>query len=320
MVLLEFMKKLESWLVNRMINDVIKVIENENIGKIEKDVFLSKYTTYKTGGMAKCIVSPKNTNSLIKLLKILKNNSIKYKILGNGSNLLFSDKVYDGVLIRLNEFNDVTFLSDTKLRVGAGYSLIKLSLLTARRGLTGLEFASGIPGSVGGAIFMNAGAYKSDMGYIVQEVRILTNDLRIITLENREMNFHYRSSYLQKRPGFICLDAVIKLNKGDRHAIESVIKDRRKRRVISQPLEYPSAGSVFRNPEGMYAGELIEKLGLKGLRKGGAQVSEKHANFIINRDNASSSDIKGLIDYVHDRVKDEYKVDLKIEQEFVNWE
>ena len=113
---------------------------------------------------------------------------------------------------------------------------------------------------------------------------------------------------------------MIKLNKGDRHAIESVIKDRRKRRVISQPLEYPSAGSVFRNPEGMYAGELIEKLGLKGLRKGGAQVSEKHANFIINRDNASSSDIKGLIDYVHDRVKDEYKVDLKIEQEFVNWE
>lgn len=302
-----------------MVN-IINEIEKNNIGKVEKNVFLSKYTTYKTGGIARCIVSPKNIDALIKLLKILKNYAIQYKILGNGSNLLFSDRPYEGVLIRLNEFDDLEFLSDTKIRVGAGYSLVKLSLLTARKGLTGLEFASGIPGSVGGAVFMNAGAYKRDMGYIVQEVKVLTPDYRIITLENSEMDFHYRSSFLQKKPDYICLEVVLKLSKGDKHAIDQVIKDRRKRRVETQPLEYPSAGSVFRNPEGMFAGEMIEKLGLKGLTKGGAQVSMKHANFIINKNNASSSDIKELIDYVRDRVKKEYNVDLKVEQEFVNWE
>ena len=167
---------------------------------------------------------------------------------------------------------------------------------------------------------MNAGAYKSDMGYIVQSVRVLTPDCKIITFENREMDFHYRSSFLQKHPEYICLDAVIKLKKGDKELLDEVIKERRARRIESQPLEYPSAGSVFRNPEGNFAGKLIEDLGLKGYRIGGAMVSEKHANFIINYDNATSDDIKNLIDYVHDRVMDEYNIDLKIEQEFVNWE
>lgn len=300
-------------------DEAIKEIDKYNIGKIEKDVFLSKYTTYKVGGLAKYIIYPKNISKLVHLLKILKKYNLNFKILGNGSNLLFSDKVYEGILIKLNEFNEVHFF-DKKVRVGAGYSLVKLSLLCAKHGLTGLEFASGIPGTVGGAIYMNAGAYKSDMGYVVQEVKVLTPDLRIITLENREMDFHYRSSFLQSHPGYICLEVIIKLEKGNKNAIDELIKERRKRRMELQPLEYPSAGSVFRNPDGNFAGKMIEDLGLKGLRKGGAMVSEKHANFIVNTGGASSKDIKDLIDYVHDKVKEKYNVDLKVEQEFVNWE
>lgn len=300
-------------------DNIIKELSKLNVGKLEKDVFLSKYTTYRTGGLARCIVYPKDVECLVTTIKVLKKNKVKFKILGNGSNLLFSDKVYEGVLIRLKELNSVEFIGN-KVKVGAGFSLVKLSLMAAKKSLTGLEFASGIPGTVGGAVFMNAGAYKSDMGYVVQEVQVLTPDLKIITLENREMNFHYRTSFLKTHPDYICLGAIIKLEKGDKSAIENVIKDRRKRRKESQPLEYPSAGSVFRNPTGMFAGELIEKIGLKGLKKGGAMVSDKHANFIINKDNASSKDIKDLIDYVKQRVMEEYKVELKVEQEFVNWE
>ena len=210
---------------------------------------------------------------------------------------------FSGVIIRLDEFDDLEFLTPYKLRVGAGYSLVKLSMQVAKRGLAGLEFSSGIPGTVGGAIFMNAGAYKSDMGYVVQDVTVLTPDLRIIKLENKEMDFHYRSSFLQSHPGYICLEAVLRLDKGNKAAIEEVIRDRRKRRMDSQPLNYPSAGSVFRNPEGKFAGQMIEELGLKGYSIGGAKVSEKHANFIINYDHATSEDIKNLIEYVKDKVR-----------------
>ena len=302
--------------------DIIKILENENLGKIEKNVLLKKYTTYHAGGRALGIIYPKNVNCLIRTINILKENNVKFKILGNGSNLLFSDELYDGILIRLNEFNKIEFFGKNKLRVrvGAGYSLVKLSLMCAKKSLTGLEFASGIPGTVGGAVFMNAGAYKSDMGYVVESVKILTDDNKIITMENKEMEFHYRSSFLQKHPGYICLEVVLKLSKGKRDAIEEVIRERRKRRVESQPLEYPSAGSVFRNPEDNFAGKLIEDIGLKGKRIGGAMVSDKHANFIINYDNATSKDIKDLIDLCHDSVLKEYSIDMKCEQEFVNWE
>ena len=300
--------------------DKIADLKNLNIGKIEEDASLKKYTTYCVGGTCSCIAFPKNTECLIKLIKHLRAEEIPYKILGKGSNLLFSSKEYEGVLIKLDEFDDLEFISKDKVRVEAGYSLIKLSLVTAKKGLTGLEFASGIPGSVGGAVFMNAGAYKSDMGYVVERVKVLTPDLRIIYLENKEMNFHYRSSFLQKHPDYICLEAIIKLQKGKREAIEEVIKERRQRRVDSQPLEYPSAGSVFRNPEGEFAGKLIEDSGLKGKKHGGAMISDKHANFVINYDNASAEDIKYLIDLAHDTVLKNYNIDMKIEQEFVNWE
>ena len=299
--------------------EFFKEVEDNNIGKIEKEVFLSKYTTYKVGGLCSCIIYPKDIEKLVKLIKLIKKYKLKHKIIGNGSNLIFSDKKYDGVIIKLNNLDNIE-ITDTKIVVGAGYSLIKLANMATKASLTGLEFASGIPGTVGGAVFMNAGAYKSDMGYIVKSVKVLTPENEIIKLTNREMNFHYRTSFLQKHPDYICLEVTIKLKKGKKSEIEALIKDRRKRRLETQPLEYPSAGSVFRNPEGDAAGRIIESLGLKGLTKGGAQVSPKHANFIVNKGGASASDIRELIMYVKENVKDNCGIDLKVEQEFVNWE
>ena len=241
---------------------------------------------------------------------------MKYKILGNGSNLIFSDKGYNGILIKLDNFNKLEF-NDNYVTVGAGYSLTKLSLRTARRGYTGLEFASGIPGTVGGAIFMNAGAYKMDMGYITTTVKVLDPNLEVQILTNQDLEFHYRSSFLQKVKNYICIEATLLLRKGDTETIMEVINDRKKRRIESQPLEYPSAGSVFRNPEGDYAGRLIEEIGYKGYSIGDAMVSLKHANFIINKGNASGDDIKKLIKEIKTKVKEKYNIDLKVEQEFV---
>lgn len=301
-------------------NGIIEEIKIMNLGKMEENVSLKNYTTYRSGGTARCIMYPKDIKSLSTLLSYLKERGVVYKILGNGSNLLFSDQDYQGVLIRLSEFNKVKFIHRKKIRVGAGYSLIKLSLLTAKKGLTGLEFAAGIPGTVGGAVYMNAGAYKSDMGYVVSSVKVLTPEGKIITLVNKELQFHYRSSFFQTHPGYICLEATFVLKIGKREAIEELIRERRQRRLETQPLEYPSAGSVFRNPPDNFAGKLIEDVGFKGMKKGGAMVSDKHANFIINYHNAKSSDIKYLIDLCHDKVLEEYGIDMKIEQEFVNWE
>lgn len=296
--------------------NVIDDLKKMKIGKVLDHVNLKKYTTYKAGGEALCLVIPKDTSSLIKLLEYIKKNEVKYKILGNGSNLIFSDTLYDGILIKLDEFNDLK-IEDTKVTVGAGYSLIKLSLKTASLGLSGLEFAAGIPGTIGGAVYMNAGAYNSDMGYIVKKIKVLTPDLEIITMENKDCDFHYRTSFLMKNKGFICLEAIILLQKGKKEEILDIIKDRKERRILSQPLEYPSAGSVFRNPTGDYAGRLIEAVGMKGKRIGDAMVSEKHANFIINVGHAKGDDIKQLILEIQKCVKQEYGIELKVEQEFV---
>ena len=300
-------------------NEILTDLKKLNIGKIEENVATSKLTTYKVGGVARYVVYPKSTDKLIRLMNFIKQNNIKYKVLGNGSNLIFSDKKYDGIIIKLTEFDNIEVVGN-KIRVGAGYSLMKLSRVALKNSLTGLEFASGIPATVGGAVFMNAGAYKSDMGYIVQNVKVLTPDFRILELENRELNFHYRTSFFQTHRDYICLEVLIKLEKGKKDVMDEVMKSRLKRRVETQPLNYPSAGSVFRNPPDMYAGELIEKAGLKGLKKGGAMISEKHANFVINIGGATGSDVKELIEHVQKEVYDKYKVNLKVEQEFVNWE
>jgi len=294
-------------------------INKRKIGKIEKNVQLKKYTTYKAGGTAKMVVYPKNINKLVELLQIIKKYDLKYKILGNGSNLIFSDEFYDGILIKLSEINNCE-IEDTVIKVGAGHSLIALAMKTARLGLTGLEFATGIPGTVGGAIYMNAGAYKSDMGYIVSEIKALSPELEIVTIYNKDLQFKYRTSFLQKNPGYICLEATIVLKRGDKKLIKELIEERRQKRLMTQPLEFPSAGSVFRNPIDDYAWRLIDLCGLKGYSIGGAMVSKKHANFIINTGKATGKDIRNLILHVHKTVKKETGVDLKIEQEFVNWE
>lgn len=299
--------------------EIIKFIEDNNIGKYLENESLSKHTTYKVGGIAKLMAFPKNKEKLVSLIRKLRDNKIKYMILGNGSNTLFSDKEYDGVIIKLDAFDKVTYFRDI-VKAEAGVNLIKLSCQTVKRGLAGLEFATGIPGTVGGAVFMNAGAYKSDMGYVTKSAEVLTPNLEIITMTNKELDFHYRTSFLQKHKGYICLEATFQLRKSDKDLLQEIVDDRKKRRLESQPLEYPSAGSVFRNPEDKFAGKLIEDIGLKGYSIGGAKVSEKHANFIINHNNAKAEDIKNLIEKVKTDVKKEYDIDLKCEQEFVNWE
>lgn len=294
----------------------IEEIENLNIGEVIPNISLKDYTTYKVGGNALGLVIPDDIDGLITLIRYLKRKNIKYKILGNGSNLVFSDSLYDGILIKLDNFNKLE-INDNYITVGAGYSLMKLALRTARLGLTGLEFASGIPGTVGGAIFMNAGAYKMDMGYVTTTVKVLDPNLNVKVLTNHDLDFHYRSSFLQHAKNYICLEATFLLRKGDRDTILEIIKDRKLRRLETQPLEYPSAGSVFRNPDNDFAGRLIEEVGYKGKRIGDAMVSNKHANFIVNMGNASGDDIKKLILEIKKQIKDKYNIDLIIEQEFV---
>lgn len=291
-------------------------IETLDVGRIIYDVPLKDYNTYHVGGVGKALVIVENKEALKKLLKELNQNNEKWKIIGNGSNLIFPDGFYDGILISLEKL-DVMEISGTEIYVEAGYSLAKLSIKAAKASLTGLEFAGGIPGTIGGAIFMNAGAYKSDMGYLVKEVTYLDENLEEKVLKNKDCDFHYRTSYFKKHPNCVCLSTKLELKHGVKELIFSVMEDRRIRRLESQPLEYPSAGSVFRNPEGDYAGRLIESLGYKGKLYGGAMVSEKHANFIINKNNATASDIVGLIEDIQKNVKKKYGVDLKLEQEIV---
>lgn len=295
---------------------IVKNIKKLGIGRVISDAKMKDYTTYKVGGPVKCVVFPNDEASLITLIKYLDSSNIKYKILGNGSNVIFNDSGYDGVIIKLDNFNLLKIIG-TKVIVGAGYLLNKLALRVSRLGLTGMEFATGIPGTVGGAVYMNAGAYKSDMGYIVTSVKVITPDYRIETLYNKDLDFHYRSSFLQKNKGYICIEASISLAKGNSLEIMEIIEERKKRRIETQPLEYPSAGSVFRNPEGNYAGKLIEDIGLKGYSIGGAKVSDKHANFIINTGDAKGEDVKELINKIKNDVKDKYNIELKVEQEFI---
>lgn len=297
--------------------ELINTLKKLKVGKVIEHPVMKKYTTYKVGGEAIALVIPSDTASLIKLMDYVYTNNIKYKILGNGSNVIFNDSGYDGIIIKLDNFNKYEH-NGNRFTFGSGVSLITAAMKTSKEGYTGFEFATGIPGSIGGAIFMNAGAYNTDMGYIVSEVKVLTPFLEIKTMHNKELDFHYRTSFFQKNPKYIVLEATIVLRRGNVKSIMEVIKDRKKRRIESQPLEYPSAGSVFRNPKGDYAGRLIEELGYKGITFGGAKVSEKHANFIINYQNATGEEIKSLINEIKEKVKEKYNIDLKVEQEFVD--
>ena len=296
--------------------NITKEIKQLHVGKVIEDYKLKDHTTYKVGGRAICAVIPEDENKLITLLSYLRENKIKYKVLGNGSNVIFNDSGYNGVIIKLDNFNHLNIINN-KIIVGAGYPLNKLALRVSRLGFTGMEFAAGIPGTVGGAVYMNAGAYKSDMGYILTSIKVLTPDYEIKTMKNKELDFHYRSSFLQKNKDYICLEATITLIKGNSEEIIELINERKKRRVETQPLEYPSAGSVFRNPEGDFAGRLIEEVGYKGKSIGGAKVSDKHANFIINTGSATGEEVKELINEIKEKIKEQYNIELKVEQEFV---
>ncbi len=299
-------------------NNFILELEKLNLGKIEKDISLSTLTTYKTGGIAKLVVYPNNINNLKQLLKLIHKHNIKYFILGKGSNTLFSDKEFNGVIIKLDKLNNFK-IKETEIYVESGMILSKLVQASVKNELTGLEFAIGIPGTIGGAIYMNAGAYGNNMSNIVKSVIVLNEKLQIEEIPLEKLKFDYRYSIFQANKNLICVAANIKLEHGNHDEIASKIKENLLKRKNSQPLEYPSAGSVFRNPEGNYAGKIIEELGLKGKNIGGAEISTKHANFIINKNNASSSDILNLIKLVQKEVKDKYKIDLKLEQQLVNW-
>lgn len=285
------------------------------IGKIYKDVPLKNLTSYKLNGIASTVVIPSNIAELKECLKYIKKNNLKYKIIGGGSNLIFEND-YDGILIKLEKFDDLK-IKETEVVVGAGYSMQKLALKTCKLGLTGLEFATGLPGTVGGACANNSGAYNSDMGYVVKKLTVLTPDIEIKTMLNKELDYHYRTSFFEKNQGYVILEATIVLQKGSKEEIMDIVEDRKRRRMESQPLEYPSAGSVFRNPVGNYAGKLIEDIGYKGKNIGGASVSTKHANFIINSGNATGKDVITLINEIKKEVKEKYDIELILEQEIV---
>lgn len=297
-------------------DDFGKYVKKNKLGKLLEEFSLKGYNTYNVNGKARYIVYPNDVEGLKGIVRYLKENNLKYQVLGYGSNVIFYNKYYDGVIIKLDLFNNLE-IKNNKVIVGSGYSLIKVALKTAKLGLTGLEFASGIPGSVGGAVVMNAGAYKSDMGYVVQKVKVLTPDLEVKTLYNKDLNYHYRTSFLKENKDYIVLEATLSLKHGKKEAIMDLIKTRKEKRLASQPLEYPSAGSVFRNPKDMYAGELIEKSNLKKTNINGAEVSEKHANFIINKGKCSGKDIADLIELVQRKVKEDHGVDLILEQEII---
>ena len=300
------------------VKGLINLINDKKLGVYKENVSLKALTTYKTGGNVKLLVFPNSVESLIEILKYINANNIKYKVFGNGSNILASSREYDGVIIKLTDLKSMK-QNGENIEVEAGYNFALLANQVSKEGYSGLEFACGIPATVGGAVYMNAGAYLSDVSACLEKVDILDENYEVKTLLNEDLDFSYRHSIFMKK-NWIILKAYFKLEKKDKEEVLSLVNSRKQRRLDSQPLDFPSAGSVFRNPEGMYAGKLIEDSGLKGYMIGGGQISDKHANFIINKDNASAEDIKALMDLAKDKVKDNYGVDLHIEQELFNWE
>ena len=278
---------------------------------------LKKYNTYRIDAKCSGLVFVHSVNELIELIKKLKDNNIDYIILGNGSNIILASDYYDKVIIKLDKLNNITF-NDNIVKVESGYPLPKLSLEILKHNLTGLEFAAGIPGLIGSSVAMNAGAYNKSMADVVKEITILDENLNIKVLKNNELKFRYRDSLLKENKKLIVLEVTLELEHGDILEAKELIETRRQRRISTQPLNYPSSGSVFRNPEGMHAGELIEKCNLKGYNINGAEVSEKHANFIINKDNCKGSDIINLINLIKDKVKEKYNIDLILEQEIID--
>lgn len=279
---------------------------------IKRDEPMGLHTTFRVGGNADFFLEISSSKELMDIIKYLKQTERPYFILGNGSNLLVGDKGYDGVILHLGErFSQITVENET-ITVQAGALLSTVAKTAAKYSLTGMEFASGIPGTIGGAVVMNAGAYDGEMKQIITMVTVMTDRGEILELDNETMEFGYRTSIIKNRP-FIVLSACLDLKKGNAEAIKEKMDDFGNRRRSKQPLEYPSAGSTFKRPEGYFAGKLIMDAGFRGYRIGGAQVSEKHCGFIINVGNATAADISELMDEVIEKVKEKFDVTLEPE-------
>ncbi|HDR8109159.1 UDP-N-acetylenolpyruvoylglucosamine reductase [Bacillus thuringiensis] len=299
--------------MEQLVNELIEA----DVGHVLVNESLARYTTMKIGGPADILIVPKHVAGIEKTLQLVKQYKTKWTVIGRGSNLLVSDQGIEGVVIRLGEGLDHLEVEKHKVRVGSGYPLIKLSTLLSRQGLAGLEFASGIPGSVGGAVYMNAGAHKSDISSVLSKALILFEDGTIDWLMNKELEFSYRASVLQtKRPGIV-LEAEFQLQAGKREEIVRSMQNNKDYRRETQPWNHPCAGSVFRNPIPHFAGDLVEKAGLRGYRIGGAQISEMHGNFIVNTGGASAQDVLSLIELIKHTIKDKFDVDMHTEVEII---
>jgi len=295
----------------------IQQLYDEKVGIIKLNEPLANHTSWKLGGPADLYIIPEDYQGLSKTIEILNNWQIAWKILGKGSNLLVLDKGFRGAIISLNNksFQKI-IINDSCISVGASVSLIRLANLAAKEGLTGLEFAGGIPGTVGGAIYMNAGAHGSDISQVLVEAEVLTENGEIVTISKDYLQFSYRTSIFQQKE-WIILSAVFQLKFGDRKEIASKMAQFKLKRKNSQPYNLPCSGSVFRNPEGDFAGRLIEQIGLKSFQIGGAQVSDLHANFIVNVNEATAKDVLELIEHIQRQVYEIYGINLNSEVELL---
>ena len=285
-------------------------------GDYRDDKYFKDLTTIKMGGKIEHFVQPYNVAELINIYNYLKENNIQYKVIGNGSNLVCGQKTYDGVVISLKHFDDYSINGD-ELYVDAGVLAPYLAQILAREGLSGFEFASGIPGTVGGLIFMNAGAYKKETKDIIKEVVILDDGVKK-TVSLKDIKFGYRSSSFQNNPKVIIIGATFKLSKSEKDTIIDLMEDRFKRRRKTQPLDKFSAGSCFRNGDDYFVWELIDKIGYRGYKINDIEVSEKHPNFIINNGNGTADDFIKVLNEIETKIKDNFNIDLIEEVEKFN--
>ena len=277
---------------------------------------MKDYTTFRVGGEAECIILIQQEEELAKLVSYLNRIEEEYFILGNGSNLLVGDKGYRGVVLKFDGPMEQITVDGTRVAAKAGALLSRVAAAARDHGLSGLEFAAGIPGSIGGGVVMNAGAYEGEMKQVVEEVRVMDRDGQITTLDNETMEFGYRTSTIRNR-AFIVLEVVMRLTEGDREQIGAKMEELAALRRSRQPLEYPSAGSTFKRPDGYYAGKLIMDAGMRGYRIGGAQVADKHCGFIVNTGKATAADIREVIEEVQERVRERFHVALEPEIVFL---
>lgn len=293
-------------------NRICEYVKNEGISYIENEP-MALHTTFKIGGPARLAVFPKNENEISDVIKKCKEENIRYMVVGNGSNLLVADEGIDAVVILLGkEFGEVKLIDDTTIFAEAGAPLMKVCRFALENGLSGLEFAYGIPGSCGGGAFMNAGAYGGELGDVMFRCDHIDKDGNKGSLEGDDLKLAYRHSAYYEN-GCVITGAYFKMQKADKEEIKAKMNDYMSRRRDKQPLEYPSAGSTFKRPEGNFAGALIEQCGLKGTSVGGAEISTKHAGFVINKGGATCKDVLDLCKKVADTVKAEKGIDLEME-------